>query len=277
MENSGMDETINFGLVGCGAMGAEIAQAFKNKEIKGVLNAVYDLDTSRAEKISGLLDNKPIICTKSSEMVGCCDFIIEAASQVAVETVVLESLNAGLDVLVMSAGALLDEDLRDRIFDLCEKNNCRLHIPSGAIAGVDGILSAKTAGIKEVILTTTKPPKALTGTKYLIDKKIDLKKIKKAKTVFEGPANIAAKHFPKNINVSAILTLASGKMAKVKIIADPKTKNNTHEIKIKGKFGEIDVKIKNIPSPTNPKTSYLAILSAISTLKQAGEKIKIGN
>ena len=277
MDNKYVDETINFGLVGCGAMGAEIAQAFKNKEIKGVLNAVYDLDTSRAESISRLLNNKPIICTKSSEIIDCCDFIIEAASQVAVETVVLESLNAGLDVLIMSAGALLDEDLRNRIYGLCEKNNCRLHIPSGAIAGIDGILSAKTAGIKEVTLTTTKPPKALAGTKYLIDKKIDLKKIKSAKTVFEGPANIAAKHFPKNINVSAILTLASGKMAKVKIVADPKTKNNKHEIKIKGKFGEIDVKIKNIPSPTNPKTSYLAILSAISTLKQAGEKIKIGN
>ena len=272
-----MESLVRFGLVGCGAMGAEIAQAFKSGEIRGELSAVYDVDTAKAQSISGLLNNQPVICTKTVEIIDSCDFIIEAASQEAVRTVVLECLEAGLDVLIMSAGALLDVELKDRVYSLCEKNNCRLHIPSGAIAGVDGIISARSAGIDEITLTTTKPLKALAGTKYLVDVGIDLKGIKRVKTVFEGPANIAAKHFPKNINVSAILTLASGKMTKVKILADPKAKKNTHEILVKGKFGEIYSKIQNIPSPTNPKTSYLAILSAISTLKQAGEKIKIGN
>ena len=50
----------------------------------------------------------------------------------------------------MSTGALLDLNV-----DLG-----RVHVPSGAIGGLDALSSAALAGIDEVILTSRKNPKA---------------------------------------------------------------------------------------------------------------------
>ena len=63
----------------------------------------------------------------------------------------------------------------------------------------------------------------------------------------------------------------------VKIVADPNTDKNTHEIKAEGKFGTISVKVQNVPDPDNPKTSRLATLSAIERLKSiCSDDIQIG-
>jgi len=49
-----------------------------------------------------------------------------------------------------------------------------------------------------------------------------------------------------------------------------------HEITVEGKFGKFFTRVENLPSPGNPKTSYLAALSAVSTLKKILNQIKIG-
>jgi aspartate dehydrogenase len=56
---------------------------------------------------------------------------------------------------------------------------------------------------------------------------------------------------------------------KVRVIVNPNIETNQHEIKVKWKFGEFYIKVNNRPSPTNPKTSYLAVLSAIECLRSA--------
>jgi len=63
---------------------------------------------------------------------------------------------------------------------------------------------------------------------------------------------------------------------RVKIIADPNIHVNRHEILAEGDFGKISTRVENVPSPQNPRTSYLAALSAIATLRSAVEPIKIG-
>jgi aspartate dehydrogenase len=62
----------------------------------------------------------------------------------------------------------------------------------------------------------------------------------------------------------------------VKIIADPTAIYNTHEIEVIGDFGKIKTTTNNLPSE-NPRTSYLALLSAINILKNMKNNIKIGN
>jgi aspartate dehydrogenase len=76
-----------------------------------------------------------------------------------------------------------------------------------------------------------------------------------------------------------VLSLAGigGKRTKVRIIADPRSKMNVHEIGVKGKFGEMHFQVRNLPSPTNPKTSYLAVLSAIECLRSiCNDRLRIG-
>ena len=84
--------------------------------------------------------------------------------------------------------------------------------------------------------------------------------------------------FPKNINVAATLGLCGVGFdkTKVKIIADPSASRNKHQICVKGRFGKLSVEVKNQPSITNPKTSYLAALSAIACLKKIVNRVWIG-
>ncbi len=266
-----------FGIIGVGAMGSAIASAFDACEIDGELTAVYDMDSGACRKLISNLDKDPLIAADLGQLVDACDFVIEAASQKAVKDYVPYILSKGKGVLVMSAGALLDPDIREKAFGWSKKTGAPIHIPSGAVAGIDGLLSAVRGDIEELTLTTTKPPMSLHGVQYLKDKGLDMTAMDKAITVFEGPASEAAKHFPKNINVAAVVSFAADKEAFVRIIASPFTQNNQHEIVAKGAFGKMKCQTTNVPAPSNPKTSYLAILSAIATLQKLTSNFKIGN
>jgi aspartate dehydrogenase len=132
----------------------------------------------------------------------------------------------------------------------------KVHVPSGAIGGLDAISSAALAGIDEVILTSRKNPKAL---------EMDNKK---AKMVYEGSAEEAARLFPREMNVAATLALTvKPTRVRVQVISDPKVQRNTHEIQVKWRFGEMFLRFANDPHPKNPRTSALAAWSAIRLLK----------
>jgi aspartate dehydrogenase len=96
--------------------------------------------------------------------------------------------------------------------------------------------------------------------------------------LFEGFAREAVKKFPKNINVAATLSLAGMGFDKtrVRIIVDPQISTNIHHIFVKGDFGEMVLETRNKPFPHNPKTSYLAALSAISAVKKIIDTVWIG-
>ena len=49
------------------------------------------------------------------------------------------------------------------------------------------------------------------------------------------------------------------------------------KIKVEGDFGSLKAVTNNIPLPENPRTSYLAALSAIATLKNIVSDSVIGN
>ncbi len=201
--------------------------------------------------------------------------VVECVNTDATADLVIKTLNAGKNILVMSVGRLLDQG---SLFLLAEKSKGSLLFPSGAIGGLDAIKAARLAGVSSATLTTTKPTKGFIGNQYVMDRSIKLDKLTKAKVLFSGTVFDAIKAFPQNINVAASLALAVGDARKLKvcIIADPKVNVNTHEICVKGAFGSLTVKVENKVCPDNPKTSYLAVLSAIQTLKQFASNVKIG-
>jgi aspartate dehydrogenase len=151
-------------------------------------------------------------------------------------------------------------------------------VPSGAVAGLDAIKAASQRNISKITLTTRKPTIGFTQNDYITSKRIDLSKIKKETVLFDGNVKEAVLHFPQNINVAAAIALASlaeDKM-RIRIITSPEYTLNSHEIEVVGDFGRLLTRTENEVCPDNPKTSYLAVLSAIQTLKQYFQEVKIG-
>lgn len=256
-------------------MGTKIAQAVV-AEFYSVarLFALYDIDSAKAHALSRKLKKRNIAAKSLEDLIKKSDFIVEAASGSVSADIARKAISRGRDCLIMSVGGLLDAS---DIFALARKKGCSLHIPSGAICGIDGLKAHALARIKKVTLTTTKPPQALEGSPYVTKNKIDLSAIKKATEIFSGSAKKAVTYFPQNINVAATLSLAGigGEKTRVRMVCAPGA-GNTHEIEIESEAGRTFVRCENEPSPDNPKTSYLAILSAIAALKRIFDPVKIG-
>jgi aspartate dehydrogenase len=272
---------MGLGLVGCGAIGTVLAHAIdEGKAGDSRLVYVYDLILSKSEKLASELSHKPRIAKDFRELIECkdIDLIIEAASQNAVRQYALKTLKAGKDLMIMSVGALVDSELTNEIRSFIKGTQRKVYIPSGAIAGLDGVKAAAINKIDEVILRTRKPPNGLKGVPYIENKKIDLNAVKEPTTIYEGNAKEACTLFPENVNVAAALSLAGigPEKTKVQIIVDPTIQRNIHEIHVKGDFGKLTVHNENVVSPHNPKTSALAVLSAITTLKKITENLQIG-
>ena len=260
------------GIIGCGFIGNELAR-FIDKNKKFRLIGVNDLEKSKADElIMKLKNNKPKLM-KLDTLIKKLDLVIESATKNIIKDVLS---NKNLDrnnkkLLIMSTGGLIEN-----LSLLNKLKNCQVLLPSGAIAGLDAIKSV-SGRIKSLALTTIKPIQGLEGSPYILKNKINLKKIRNKRAIFEGCLKDAVNGFPQNINVAATLFLASKfENIKVKVVADPNTKFNIHEIEAVGDFGEIKAITRNVPSK-NPRTSYLAVLSAIHAIKNIKNNLKIGN
>lgn len=133
-------------------------------------------------------------------------------------------------------------------------------------------------GLTSVEIVSTKHPRGLEGAPYLVENNIDLSGLTEPEVVFQGSAREAARGFPKNVNVAVALSLAGIGVDRtvVTIVADPSATRTLHEVRARGEFGELHTTVRNLVHPENPKTSYLAALSAIRTLRKLTEPIQVG-
>lgn len=262
---------IRIGLLGCGAIGTQIALAVDSGQIPAaIITHVYDDSKEASASLVEKLTNKPKIVENSHLLSSYpVNIIVEAASQNAVRDVALSVLQNKRDLMIMSVGALLDESIYDILSDACKDFKKRIILPSGAIAGLDGIRSIKSE-LESLSITTTKHPRSLKGAKFFETSTINLDSISAPTTIFQGTAKEAVSMFPANVNVAALLSLSGigSEKTLVKIVADPGTTKNTHHIQAKGKSSAMTFTIENYPDSSNPKTSRLAILSAIETLRR---------
>jgi aspartate dehydrogenase len=268
--------SLKLGIVGCGAIGSRIAMSVR-KELKNkfLVSALYDIDTEKAFSLSSRLRAKSIVKTTLAQLIQESDLVLECVNSSATVDIVRQSIRAGKNIMVMSIGRLSGYP---SVFTLARKNGISLLLPSGSIAGLDAVKAATLAGKVSATLTTRKPPAGFLGNAYLVSRKISLEGITKEKLLFDGNALDAVRRFPQNINVAAVLRLALGPASslRVRIIADPSVKSNIHEIVLDGPAGRVVTRTENNVCPDNPKTSYLAVLSGIQTLKQYFDCIKIG-
>jgi aspartate dehydrogenase len=278
---AGTATRLGAGLIGCGVIGNVIADAIDGGKAGDIeLVAVYDIIPERAEKLAYRLSKKPKVTKDADEIFEREDvhIVIEAASQEAVRQYAVKALTKNKDLMIMSTGALLDDTLLKQMSTLAESKGKKIYVPSGAIVGLDNLKSAAIGSIEEVTLTTRKPPPSFEDAPYIKKRKIDLSSLKEPLILYEGSAKEAVKLFPQNVNVAASLSLAGvgAERTKVRIITDPGIKEIIHEIHVRGAFGELTTKTINKPFPSNPKTSYIAALSAIATLKKISDSVIIG-
>jgi len=234
---------MEIGLIGCGSIARIIAS---NVDV----GAAFDINPEKAREFARAYGVAAF--TDFQEFLRqSFDVAVECASQQAVRDYAIRVLESGRDVIILSSGALMDEEFREKLIDAAERSGKRVFVPSGAIS-VDAIASASVMGLEEIRLRTTK----------------------KHVQHFSGKASQAVRLFPRQINVAATLSLASQRDVDVEIVSGS-SDENIHEIFASGEFGEIYVRVRNRPSQHNPKTSLLAALSVLRLLKILNSRLVV--
>jgi aspartate dehydrogenase len=264
----------SIGIVGCGAIGKALVRAVEGGKLPVRIAGVTSRTEQSARKFLAGFSPAPSFLPLG-EVIDRADLIVEAAGGAAVPSLAEAVFAAGKDLMVISAGALLDHP---KVIETSKTTGCRLYVPSGAIAGLDGIKSAVIGAIDHVTHTTRKPPAGLDGAPYLVERGISLAGLEAEKEIFTGSAREACRGFPANVNVTAAVSLAGigPDKTRVRILAVPGLERNCHDIDVEGEFGKLHVHIENVPSE-NPKTGKLTALSIIRAVKDAVDPVRIGN
>lgn len=248
-----------FAVIGFGAITFEIRRSLatlgSTDSLAGVLVRPPQVAAARRE----VADAIPIVDNVEALLDLKTDLVAECAGHSAVADYGQAILGAGLDLLCASTGALADRDLA-RV--LIQQARGQLLIPSGAVAGIDGLLAARTAGLKTVTYTSIKPPAAWKGTP---GERFVAARSAERITFFEGSAREAATQYPQNANVGATVALAGIGLerTRVKLVSDPDVAGPVGLIEGAGDFGRFRFEILAYASASNPKTSALTAHSIV--------------
>lgn len=236
---------------------------------KGIKRAIADYlesDNSQDIEIISILSRTPKGCDNEvlsiDELIATKpECVVECAGHAALVEYGEKVLLNGIPLIISSIGALADEGLYEKLSAAAKKGHSRIIIPSGALAGLDGLAAAKLDKIDNVTYRIRKPVMAWKGT--IAEDKFDLPSLKDPTIIFKDNARNVAKTFPKNANVAASVALLGLGFEKtiVEVIADPTIDKNIHELSYQGPFGNCDIVICGAPSPDNPKTSRLTAYS----------------
>ena len=250
-------------LIGAGALGASIARGLST--MPDVKLAIFDVDLRRSRALAQEVGAAaPDVLDHALQE---AQLVIEAASQEALRQIAPRVVGAGLPIVALSVGALVDDAFLAEVTRLAKGRGGRLHVPSGAIGALDALRGAMEAGLDEVTLVTAKPPAGF-----------GLTDVREPRVLFEGSAREAVQRYPKNVNVAAALSLAGigFERTRVRIVADPSLTANTHTIVAKGTFGELTCRVENKPSPDNPASSHLAALAVLALVRRMVSPVTIG-
>lgn len=256
-------------LIGYGAIGKEIQRRLQdqpNIEILGAL--VLPEEVEQAAPFPFYTDIEDVLPLQPS-------LIVECASHSAVQSYAGPVLEAGIDLMVISIGALADQNLLESVQASAAKSEAQVVLPAGALAGVDGLAAAARAGLDWVRVTSRKPPMAWSGAPGV--QNIDLAAIDSETEIFSGSARDAARLFPKNANVAGTVALAGVgfEQTQVRLLADPEAKRNTHVLEFEGRPGLYKIKTAGLPSEDNPKTSMLTAYNIVRSIEMRSAAIVV--
>ncbi|BDW86564.1 aspartate dehydrogenase [Roseicyclus marinus] len=183
------------------------------------------------------------------------------------------ALEAGIDVITLSLGALADAGLARDLSRAAEAGGARLHLASGAIGALDALRAGAAGGLRSVRYTGRKPPMGWAGSPA--EAVLDLSALTAPAIHFEGSARQAALAYPKNANVAAAVALAGLGFddTQARLVADPGAPGNIHEVEAEGAFGSFRFEIMGAPLPGNPRSSALAAMSVLAEVRRIRARV----
>ncbi len=259
---------------GLGAIGYKVAEWLDREDSGFELAAVSARDLERARTRTAHFRRPPAVVRP--EELSRWQIVVEAAPASAFESIVIPALEQARTVVVASVGALL---ARPHLLERARQTGASMLVPSGALAGLDGIRAVALGSVASVTLETRKPPGSLAGAPHLARNAIDVGAVTSPTCVFRGSAREAAAGFPANANVAAALALAGigPERTQVEIWADPTVERNTHTVRVVADSATLAFCIESVPSAENPRTSRLAALSVLACLRGLVAPLRVGS
>jgi len=261
------------GVVGLGVIGRAICRALDAGLPGLTLAGATARDRGKAEAFLGALAS-PAPFLALDELIAASDLLVEASTPAHVAEIAPKALGAGKDLVVLSCGALLG---RTDWVELAAARQCRIHVPSGAIGGLDAVKGARVGAVTSVSMVTRKPPRAVAGAPGIVERGIDVGALREETLVYDGPATEACRAFPTNLNVLAALSLAGigPERTRLRLYVVPGLARNVHRITVEGEFGRFTAEVENVPSE-NPRTGRLSYLSTIALLRELAAPLRVG-
>jgi aspartate dehydrogenase len=260
-------------IAGLGAIGRALARKLADG-LPGL--ALACAASGDREKAQAWLDAQAIVCPliEPEAFPAHADLAVECAPASVLERICKPMLEAGKQVMVLSAGALLP---RPELIELAKARGGQIIVPTGALLGLDAVTAASEGRIASVRMITRKPPVGLRGAPYLEANGISVEGLNAAKQVFCGTAREAAAGFPANVNVAAALSLAGigPDRTMIEIWADPGIDRNCHSIEVDSDSARFTLTIENVPSE-NPKTGRITALSVVAALRKLHSPLRVG-
>jgi aspartate dehydrogenase len=259
---------LKIALIGYGAISQMLFDLFKEKkppiDIVGVLvrpGRAKDTQKKLGKKVAVVEDLKALLKLKP-------DVVVEAASQQAVRDWGETILKKGFDLMVIATGAYGDPKLWKKHKAAAARSGARLRLPSGAIAGLDGLLAMRLGTLERVKYTSIKPPHAWTGTPAETD--FDLPSIKEPTVIFKGTPADAGRLYPKNANLAVTVALCGAGLdhTDIELVADPTLPpgTNASRLEVISDSGELRLERLGKAMPDNPKTGVLTALTMADDL-----------
>ena len=262
-------------MIGSGAIGIGVLELLES-DPQLTVDAVIVSEASRElvrERLASLRQAPQVLTALPADMRP--GLLVECAGHRAIEQHVLPALERGIPCLVVSVGALSEVGLVERLEAAAQRGKTRIELLPGAIGGIDALSAAKLGGLDSVLYTGRKPARAWLGTPGELI--CDLEHLSEATVIFEGSAREAARLYPKNANVAATLSLAGLGLdrTRVRLIADPSSSENVHQVEASGAFGGFELTMRGKPLAANPKTSALTVYSVVRALGNHAHAISI--
>lgn len=269
-----MARVLQVAVAGLGAIGYRVATAL-DSGIDGLqLAAVSARDAGKADqRLHGFRRRPPLL--PLAQLAEVAEVVVECLPPAAFRAAGEPILARGGTLLAASVGALLQND---DLVALATRTGGKILIPSGALAGLDGLSAAAEAGLEAVRLVTRKPPASFGTAVTVAGQVVPTASITVPIRLYRGSARAAIQALPVNVNVAAAVSLAGlgPDRTHVEVWADPTVRCNEHRLYVRSRAGAFTVAVANQPDPGNPKSSIVTAHSLVAALRRMVSPLQVG-